>query len=384
MLFRPANVGLFPFDRIAFLLLVFVVLIRILLLQGELPVSVSFTIPMLGLAVLALVGNWKQPYDAEAWSVVAAQFLVPFAMFHVARAVFTTDTTVRQLEAFCLLTLAYLCFISIAFLLGQTQLIFPRFILDGAVDMHVDRARGPFLQAVANGVSINVLGLVAFDVYRRKRLPRIMACALFLGVPTAILATMTRSVWFSFVLSFCAIAFVSKGARLRQCLLLVGMAVGIIVTVACANLVVGTASQERFQDRDTLNFRLAVYELGWDMFREKPLLGWGQGEFAREVEARMSDFRPNAYAAHNTFVDITVEHGAVGLSLYLWIAVSLFQLRKTSKWLPSIWPLCLGVYFLNACCVVMNYQFVNALLFTFAGVMAAQRRGHAERLPVNA
>ena len=33
-----------------------------------------------------------------------------------------------------------------------------------------DRARGPFLQAVANGVSLNLLGLVALDSFRRRRL----------------------------------------------------------------------------------------------------------------------------------------------------------------------------------------------------------------------
>jgi O-antigen ligase len=119
------------------------------------------------------------------------------------------------------------------------------------------------------------------------------------------------------------------------------------------------------------------------MFRERPLLGWGQGEFAREIQSRMSDFRPGAYAAHNTFVDILVEHGTVGLLLYIWIALNLFRLRKKSKWLQFTWPICLGVYFVNACCVVMNYQFVNALLFTFAGVIAARDHAQAEPLPAS-
>ena len=66
-----------------------------------------------------------------------------------------------------------------------------------------------------------------------------------------------------------------------------------------------------------MDFRLAVYESSWDMFREKPLLGWGQGKFAHEIETRISDFRPGSYAAHNTFINILVEHGVVGLCLYL-------------------------------------------------------------------
>jgi hypothetical protein len=39
-----------------------------------------------------------------------------------------------------------------------------------------------------------------------------------------------------------------------------------------------------------------------------------------------------------------------------------------------MWPVLLGVYWVNAAVVVMNYQFVNGLLFTMAGMLAAQRR----------
>ena len=40
----------------------------------------------------------------------------------------------------------------------------------------------------------------------------------------------------------------------------------------------------------------------------------------------------------------------------------------------KIWPILLGVYLMNASFVVMNYQFVNGLLFTLAGMLAAQNR----------
>jgi hypothetical protein len=33
-----------------------------------------------------------------------------------------------------------------------------------------------------------------------------------------------------------------------------------------------------------------------------------------------------------------------------------------------------GVYLFNSCFVVMNYQFVNGLVFTIAGMLAAQNR----------
>ena len=37
-----------------------------------------------------------------------------------------------------------------------------------------------------------------------------------------------------------------------------------------------------------------------------------------------------------------------------------------------LWPLLLAVYWVNAAMVVMSYQFVNGLLFTLAGMLAAQ------------
>jgi hypothetical protein len=40
----------------------------------------------------------------------------------------------------------------------------------------------------------------------------------------------------------------------------------------------------------------------------------------------------------------------------------------------------LGVYWVNAALVVMNYQFVNGLLFTMAGMLAAQQRRAANDL----
>lgn len=40
----------------------------------------------------------------------------------------------------------------------------------------------------------------------------------------------------------------------------------------------------------------------------------------------------------------------------------------------KLWPLFLLVYLINGAFVVMNYQFVNGLLFTVAGMLAAQNQ----------
>ncbi|MGA8868166.1 MAG: hypothetical protein WB510_14425 [Candidatus Sulfotelmatobacter sp.] len=80
-----------------------------------------------------------------------------------------------------------------------------------------------------------------------------------------------------------------------------------------------------------------------------------------------------------------MEHGIAGFALYLWLMWELVRLGRgpipvgernglLNQQFRAIWPILLGAYWVNAMVVVMNYQFVNGLLFTMAGMLAAQRR----------
>ncbi len=68
-----------------------------------------------------------------------------------------------------------------------------------------------------------------------------------------------------------------------------------------------------------------------------------------------------------------MEHGILGLVLYAWIIVALFRLGRhsPSATFTAVWPIILGVYVFNSFFVVMNYQFVNALVYTIAGIVAS-------------
>ena len=80
-----------------------------------------------------------------------------------------------------------------------------------------------------------------------------------------------------------------------------------------------------------------------------------------------------------------MEHGVFGFGLYAWLMWEIFRLGRGPvprterngflNWqFHAMWPVLLGVYWVNAAVVVMNYQFVNGLLFTMAGMLAAQQR----------
>ncbi len=385
MLLRHPDVAFYEIDRVVFALLLIGVVGRAMVLRQRLLVVERATWPMMGLTGLALASVIRQPFDHETWSLLASKFIVPFALFHLAGLVFTEERKFRQFEVFAVMVLGYLSFTAIAFLSGAHSLIFPRFILDESLGFHADRARGPLLQAVANGVSLNVLGLLALHAYQRGSVRGVKIAVLLGSVPIAILATMTRAVWLSFAGTVIVLIVLSDSRVLRRaCMGLVLIAAaGLAVVLSSHDLRVSLS--DRLEERGPLAYRAAVYAGGWDMFLGRPLTGWGFHRMPAELPRHVSGYEERVLYPHNTYLEVLVEFGVVGLALYLWLMWELWRLGRGAMpageedgFLDSqfhrMWPILLAVYWVNAAMVVMSYQFVNALLFTMAGMLAAQRR----------
>jgi O-antigen ligase len=395
MLFHPPDFNLHSIDRFAFGLLLLIVLLRVCVRQQPVHFHPPGTWPMLALLVLAFYGVVSQPNDAETWSLFAAKWLVPFALYHLATYIFDDPQSLRTFETFAVIVLGYLSLTAIFFMFDIREFIFPRYILNEGLGYHADRARGPFLQAVANGVALNLLGLVALNSFRRKRLRGVLALLFLIALPLAIVATKTRAVWLSFALSILALLFFSPSRRLRRACLCLALAGGIGLASVVAFADRNTSLSDRLEERGPVMFRMAVYQAGWEMFLEKPLSGWGATDMQTELSKRISDFHQEQFFFHNTYLEIVVQYGLVGLLLYLWIVIDLLKLgrgrnqprfHEGSSFLDrefrALWPLLLGVYLLNGTFVVMNYQFVNGFLFSVAGLLAAQNRRHAEVEPL--
>jgi O-antigen ligase len=342
---------------------------------------------MLGLLLLGFWGVLSQPYQADNWSLFAAKWMVPFALYHLAGFVFNDDASLRKFETFALIVLGYLSIVAVLFLVDAKSLIFPRYILDESLGIHVDRARGPFLQAVANGVTLNVLGLLALNSFRRGSLRRLPSAVLFILVPLAVLATKTRAVWIGFAGSIVAILFLSSSLRIRRACVCLVIAGGVGLLLAFSLGEISTDMGDRVQERGPVEFRMGMYQAGVAMFLEKPWIGWGPKPVQAELAKRISDFHPPVYLFHNTYLEIAVEHGSLGLALYGWMFFDIFRLSCKraandgsaeisflDRHFRELWPVLVMVYLLNASFVVMNYQFVNGLLFTLAGMLASQNR----------
>jgi putative inorganic carbon (hco3(-)) transporter len=379
-LFRPPDLFSFYADRIAFGVLVFFMALRTMARRDRIPFFTGISLPMLGLTALAVFRVLREPFDAQIWSIIASKYIVPFALFHLAVLIFREAS---HFETFVIVALAYLVFIAIAFLADARYLIYPRFILEESLGFHPDRARGPFLQAVANGVSLNILGIVALALAQKRK--RIVGL-LWVLLPLAVLATMTRAVWIAFAISTVVLGFRLIERRMQAiCMLLAVASFMGGLSIGLSDHSMKNALWERTGERGPVEARLAVYDAGWAMFKERPFTGWPAGGMYAELGRRMEGYHLRTFYVHNTYLALLVEFGVPGLALYGILFFNLFRLAWRGALgesgavasLRKVWPVLLSVYLFNAFFVDMAYQFVIGLVFTVAGMLCASERSAA-------
>jgi len=143
------------------------------------------------------------------------------------------------------------------------------------------------------------------------------------------------------------------------------------------------------------DLRLSVDRDALRMFSKRPILGWGLGTF-EDVYPQFRSFYTNFRVdkAHNDYLQLLTETGALGFSLMLWFLVAALRpaLRKTRKW-PSDVNGAVSVAVILGISGILVHSFVdfnleipaNALLFYTLCTVAAMeprfanyRREHAK------
>jgi O-antigen ligase len=96
---------------------------------------------------------------------------------------------------------------------------------------------------------------------------------------------------------------------------------------------------DRLNEEGPIEFRQAVYTGAWDMFLERPLLGWGLGNFP-EAYPQYRSFYTNLFVnqAHNDYMQLLVEMGALGFVVMLWFLVRMYYraAEKLGSWSSNI------------------------------------------------
>ena len=139
----------------------------------------------------------------------------------------------------------------------------------------------------------------------------------------ALLFSLTRGVWVAYVVVLLALGLVRGGRTLLG-------VVGSTVILGVLFISAGAGVQERL--RSTFDLvqnlpRSQIWQANIDMIKERPLLGWGYGNY-RMFRDPFYDRHPQANHtghAHNTFLQVGVDSGLLGLAAFLYFFWSLLH-----------------------------------------------------------
>ncbi len=199
----------------------------------------------------------------------------------------------------------------------------PRWLMMGRLqaEQFIGRSSGPFGIPNSLAAFLNLLlpPLVALALQRRAGAGQRILCGYLAAVLAAgILLTVSRGAWLSLGGALMAWPLLVGRSPLRR---LLGSAAVAAVLVGVAGAVylrepeVKQRVDQLARNRTELS-RAAMWGAGWQLFRDRPVLGTGAGSYAVMFERhRPRFFWDNPQWAHNDYLNTLTDYGAVGFLL---------------------------------------------------------------------
>ena len=249
--------------------------------------------------------------------------LAPFAAFVVAPVVFRTERQRRILLMTLVALGAYLGAMALIELAGPASWVFPRYILDPSLTTHEGRARGPFIEASANGFAMYACGAAAVMVVvtARRMAIRIGAALTAVLCSVGIVLSLTRSVWLSAAVAALVSMLAVRGVRRW-----IPLAAIVAATIAFATitLVPGLAAfaSQRKNDATTVYERQNLIGAALAMTEARPLFGFGWATFLTASDPYFTvTAAPFALKqpepVHDVYASNLAEIGLVGTGVWL-------------------------------------------------------------------
>lgn len=379
-----------PLDRLAFAA-------GVVLLALRLPLDVRAWPPirLRALHVLLLLsGLWAV---ISAWSIgtlstTKTQFelidshgLIPWMFLLLSPVAFRTARQRKVLLVGLTLCGAYLGYVAVAEGANLDAIVWPAYIVSPDLLTHLDRARGPFIEAGAMGLALWGCAIAAMALFAldRRLLVRIGCALVVILCSLGVIFTLTRAIWLLAVVSTVVTLVAVRPLRRHLPAFLVGL---VLLVVGAFALVPDLNAQVEARNNDDVSVlsRLNSNAAGLRMVEAKPLLGFGFDAFSTRSGPyyRLSpDYPMNGVNdLHQVFLANAVDLGLVGGGLWLAALVAAMALglagirRATGEAL--VWKAALLTYavswFIDANFTPLTYPFPNSLLWVMAGVAALQ------------
>lgn len=308
--------------------------------------------------------------------------IVPMLVFVLAPFLFGTRRSRDVLLTALVLLGAYLAVTAFGEGLGITALVWPKYILDPSVGIHFGRARGPFVESVADGLALYgcAVACAVAAMTWTTRWKRQAAVVVLVGCMIGTAFTLTRAVWLATAAATVIAMLLSPQTRRYLVPLLV---IGGIGLVAVFVLVPGfaTKTQSRTSDVSPVWERYAtdagairaveahpLFGLGWDTWQQK------NTDYLRQGKNYPLTRTVGVIDIHNVFLSHAAELGIVGVTLWtlaLGGAVAGAVLRPGPAELDP-WRLGMVALLINFVITgafgPLSYALPNLLLWLWAGV----------------
>jgi putative inorganic carbon (hco3(-)) transporter len=274
-------------------------------------------------AISALaVGSLFQKTDF--FKLLEAYGIFPFLVFAVAPVVFPTARERAVLLKGLVALGVYLSLTVFFEMVGPSQLVFPRYIVNAAYGGFQGRGRGPFADPVANGYALFICAIacvIAVSQWRDLR-AKIFAAGVAILCAVGTLLTLERSIWISVGVGTLTAGIVIP--RARRALIPIA-AVGSLAVVATLVLAPGLESRvtTRANDQNPIYDRQNLANAALNMISTRPVFGFGWGQFLQDSPPyfRQSATYPLtadvATNLHSSIQTYAVELGLLGAGLYV-------------------------------------------------------------------
>jgi putative inorganic carbon (HCO3(-)) transporter len=379
--------GVLAPDRLLIAVTIVLVVLRAAIGRGEplprvRPVHFALALATLWVVCSALVSHTLFQ-RAPLLKIVEAYGIFPFLIFYLAPVIYTTRRKRQMLLTALVVLGAYLGLTVIFELAGVNALVWPKYILDPSYGLQYGQGRGPFADAVANGMGLYVCALAACVAGSGWRGRARVAAGVVAGLClVGTLLTLERSVWTGVAAG--TIITLLTFARLRRfavpVLLTAAVAVGLALVVIPglpAKLSTRASDQESVWDRE--NLTVAALK----MIEARPLTGFGWSRF-QATSAPYFQQSPNYPLTatdvdiHNFFLTYAVETGLIGLLLWLVALLMGGFGALAARAPPELVPwrmafLALAVCFLFIANSVPPTVFMNEAFWLWAGVLWTAR-----------
>ena len=287
---------------------------------------------------------------SPTWRLIAS-FWMPAALYTIAR---NAELNVRTWKAMLwgLTALGtYLALTGIAEVHHQWWAVFPRFIADPTLGTHFGRARGPALMSASLGVILAICFWSAWFLWARVgRKPQFVLVGIMATIAAAIYYTYTRSTWLGLAGGLAMIPVLHFPRSWKPTLITAMLLVGAAGALVMGDKIIG------FERKDTdgssahsVYQRASFLHVSLNMFRDKPLVGWGFGRFYdaklpylsdRTQQIELESIRKLDH--HNSFLSVLTETGIIGFALFVamlsaWGRASwqLYRAKNVETWVTA-------------------------------------------------